>query len=37
MTTDEKVVVFAGVLTEYQGIDLLLEAISLVAREIPRV
>jgi glycosyltransferase involved in cell wall biosynthesis len=29
ISLDEKVVVFTGVLTEYQGIDLLLEAITL--------
>jgi len=34
---DEKVIVFTGVLTEYQGIDLLLEAIPLVTQEFPRV
>jgi glycosyltransferase involved in cell wall biosynthesis len=31
----EKVVVFIGVLTEYQGIDLLLEAVPLVVKELP--
>ena len=34
---DEAVVIFVGVLTEYQGIDLLLEAIPLVVREFPKV
>jgi glycosyltransferase involved in cell wall biosynthesis len=32
-----QVVIFIGVLTEYQGIDLLLEAIPLVVREAPGV
>lgn len=32
-----KVVIFVGVLSEYQGIDLLLEAIPLVVREFPNV
>jgi glycosyltransferase involved in cell wall biosynthesis len=34
---DEKVVVYVGVLTEYQGIDLLIRAIPLVVREFPAV
>jgi glycosyltransferase involved in cell wall biosynthesis len=34
---DSKVVIFVGVLTEYQGIDLLLKAIPRVAREVPEV
>lgn len=34
---DKKVVIFIGVLTQYQGIDLLLEAIPFVARECPSV
>jgi glycosyltransferase involved in cell wall biosynthesis len=33
---DDRVVVFIGLLTEYQGIDLLLEAIPMVVRECPR-
>jgi glycosyltransferase involved in cell wall biosynthesis len=37
ISLDEKVVVFTGVLTEYQGIDLLLEAIALVVQEFPPV
>ena len=37
IAADEKVVVFTGMLTEYQGIDLLLEAIPLVVREVPKV
>ena len=32
-----KVVIFVGVLTTYQGIDILLEAIPLVVREFPKV
>ena len=32
-----KVVIFVGVLTPYQGIDILLEAIPLVVREFPKV
>ena len=32
-----KVVIFVGVLTEYQGIDLLLESIPLVAQQVPHV
>jgi glycosyltransferase involved in cell wall biosynthesis len=32
---DEKVIVFVGVLTEYQGIDLLLEAIPAVVQAVP--
>ena len=32
-----QVVVFIGVLTEYQGIDLLLKAIPLVVQEVPKV
>jgi glycosyltransferase involved in cell wall biosynthesis len=32
---DEKVIVFVGVLTEYQGIDLLIEAIPAVVKVIP--
>jgi glycosyltransferase involved in cell wall biosynthesis len=34
---DEKIVVFIGVLTEYQGIDILLQAVPVVAREFPKV
>lgn len=34
---DDRIVVFIGVLTEYQGIDLLLEAIPLIVKELPRV
>lgn len=34
---DRQVVVFLGVLTAYQGVDLLLEAVPLVARAIPTV
>jgi glycosyltransferase involved in cell wall biosynthesis len=34
---NEKVVIFVGVLTEYQGIDLLLESIPLVAQQVPHV
>lgn len=33
----KKVVVFVGTLTEYQGIDLLLEAIPLVVRHVPEL
>ncbi len=34
---NDRVVIFVGVLSEYQGIDLLLEAIPLVVREVPEV
>ncbi len=34
---NHKVVIFVGVLTEYQGIDLLLEAIPFVVQEFPHV
>ena len=33
---DDRVVAFIGVLTEYQGVDLLLEAIPAVVKKIPR-
>jgi len=36
ISPDEKVIVFVGVLTEYQGIDLLLEAIPAVVKTIPQ-
>ena len=35
--SDEKVVVFTGALTDYQGIDILLEAIPLVVKNFPKV
>jgi glycosyltransferase involved in cell wall biosynthesis len=34
---NERVVVFVGVLTEYQGIDFLLEAVPLVLQEVPQI
>ncbi len=34
---NDRVVIFVGVLSEYQGIDLLLEAIPMVVREVPEV
>lgn len=34
---DHKVVIFVGILTKYQGIDLLLKAIPMVVREVPTV
>ncbi len=34
---NNQVVVFVGVLTEYQGLDLLLESIPLVVRDVPKV
>jgi glycosyltransferase involved in cell wall biosynthesis len=33
----DKIVIFAGVLTEYQGIELLLNAVPLVAAQVPNV
>jgi glycosyltransferase involved in cell wall biosynthesis len=33
----DKIVIFAGVLTQYQGIDLLLDAVPLVAAKVPNV
>ena len=37
IAADAKVVVFVGMLTEYQGIDLLLEAIPIVVQAVPEV
>jgi glycosyltransferase involved in cell wall biosynthesis len=34
---DQKIVIFVGILTPYQGIDLLLKASGLVVREVPEV